>query len=186
MWYKDPNTGQVIKVLQQYFSMLGKPLKFRSDGGSQFDCLEMRNFLKEYGIEHGQSSPYNPQSNGHAERNVKIVKELLMKTDADVNAKSFLDGIAQIRNTPRTDGISPAQVVFGRSIRTMLPTLTEELGTNPFVEKVRERKTDFDLKRRIRFDQHAKDLKELPPGALIWLQNNDTKRWMKRCYFRAK
>ena len=30
-----------------------------------------------------------------------------MKTDTDVNSKQFLDGIAQIRNTSRTDGISP-------------------------------------------------------------------------------
>ena len=88
-----------------------------------------------------------------------------------------MDGIAQIRNTPRTDGISPAQVVFGRSIRTMLPTLTEALGTNQFVEKVRKRKTDFDLKQRIRFDKQAKDLKELARGTLIWLQNDEPRRW---------
>lgn len=48
-----------------------------------------------------------------------------MKTRTDVNSKHFLDGITQTRNTPRSDGISPAQVVFGRSIRTMLPALTE-------------------------------------------------------------
>ena len=107
MWYKDPNTSQVIKVLQQYFYLFGKPLKFRSDGGSQFDSMEMRKFLKEYGIDPCQSSPYNAQSNGHAERNVKNLKELLMKTDNDVNSEQFLDGISQIRNTPRADGISP-------------------------------------------------------------------------------
>ena len=107
MWYKNPNIGQVIKVMQQYFSLFGKPLEFKSDGGSQFDSMEMRKFLEEYGIDQGQSSPYNPQSNGHAERNVNILKDLLMKTDNDVNSEQFLDGISQIRNTPRADGISP-------------------------------------------------------------------------------
>ena len=34
MWTKDPTTGQVIKQLQQYFSLFGKPLKFKSDGGA--------------------------------------------------------------------------------------------------------------------------------------------------------
>ena len=89
MWNKDPNTSQVIKVLQQYFSLFGKPLKFNFDGGSQFDSMEIRNFLNECGIDHGQSSPYNPQSNGHMERNVKIVKEFLMKTGHDINSKNF-------------------------------------------------------------------------------------------------
>ena len=64
MWNSDPSTKQVIKVLQNNFSMFGKPLKFRSDGGSQFASREMKEFLHKYGIEHGQSSPYNPQSNG--------------------------------------------------------------------------------------------------------------------------
>ena len=100
MWTKDPNTNQVIRQLQQYFSLFGKPLKFRSDGGPQFDNKEMSKFLEDYCIEPGQSSPYNPQSNGHAERNVGIIKQLILKTDGDINSKPFLDGVAQLRNTP--------------------------------------------------------------------------------------
>ena len=133
--------------------------------------------MDQYGIEHGQSSPYNPQSNGHAERNVKILKELLLKTENDINSKQFLDGIAQIRNTPRADGISPCQVVFGRSIRTMLPTLSEALGTNEFVESARRIRGAFASEQKIRFNQHAKDLNILAPGTPIWIQSNDTNRW---------
>ena len=63
-----------------------------------------------------------PQSNGHAERNVKIMKDLIVKTNHDIGSKEFLDGIIQIRNSPRADGLSPCQVVFGRSVRTLIPT----------------------------------------------------------------
>ena len=59
----------------------------------------------------------------------------------------------------------------------MLPTLTEALGTNEFVEKVRKSKKDFDAKQKIRFDNNAKDLNDLPLGTLVWVQHNDTKRW---------
>ena len=59
--------------------------------------------LLRYCIQHGQSSPYNPQSNGHAERNVVILKQLIIKTDNEINSKAFLDGISQLRNTPRED-----------------------------------------------------------------------------------
>ena len=114
MWTKDPTTKQVIRQLQQYFSLFGKPLKFRSDGGPQFDSKEINNFLEDCCIEHGQSSPYNPQSNGHAEGNDGIIKDLIFKTGNDVYSTQFLDGIAQLRNTPRADGYSPCQVVFGR------------------------------------------------------------------------
>ena len=81
MWKNDPNTKQVIMELQHIFSLFGKPLKLRSDGGSQFNDREMKKFLDDYGILHGQSSPYNPQSDGRAERNVQIVKHLLLNTE---------------------------------------------------------------------------------------------------------
>ena len=74
---------------------------FQSDGGAQFDSKEMRSFLEEYCILHAQSSPYNPQSNGHAERNVAILNQVIIKTDNDIDGKAFLDGISQLRNTPR-------------------------------------------------------------------------------------
>ena len=111
----------INKKSHKFFRSARKPLKFRSDGGAQFDSKEMKNFLEDSCIQHGQSSPYNPQSNGHAKRNVAIVKHLIIKTGNDIHSPAYLDGITQIRNTPRADGVSPCQVVFGRSIRTLLP-----------------------------------------------------------------
>ena len=61
--------------------------------------------------------------------------------------KGFLDGISQLRSTPREDGFSPTQVVFGRSLRTLSPILTEGLGTNEFVEQPRKTKELLDSKR---------------------------------------
>ena len=177
MWAKDPTALQVIRKLQTYFSLFGKPLKFKSDGGPQFDSRETCKFLDDYCIQPGQSSPDNPQSNGHAERNVGIIKQLILKTDGDINSKQFLDGIAQLRNTPRADGYSPCQVVFGRAVRTLIPTLTEALGTNEFVEKARKRKKMLDQKQKARYDAHAKDLKSFDPGTLIWVQNAETGKW---------
>ena len=137
----------------------------------------MGTFLEQYCIHPGQSSPYNPQSNGHAERNVGIIKQLILKTENDIDSQQFLDGIAQLRNTPRADGYSPCQVVFGRSVRTLIPTLTEALGTNEFVEKARSRKEMFDQKQKARYDRNAKDLKPFEKGTLIWVQNAETGKW---------
>ena len=49
-WSRDPTTQQVRRVLMHYFSLLGKPLNFKSDGGSQFTSKQMQDFLKENGI----------------------------------------------------------------------------------------------------------------------------------------
>ena len=137
-WRKDPKTSQVVKQLQYNFLLFGKPLKFESDGGAQFNSKEMRVFLDECCIQHGQPSSYHCESIGHAERNVGILKKLITKMDYDIAAKIFLDGISQLRNTPREDGFLLTQVVFGGFIRKLLLTVTEALGTNEFVEKVKE------------------------------------------------
>ena len=176
-WMKQPSSAQVIKELREYFSLFGKPLKFRSDGGGQYDSGEMKAFLDEFSVDHGQSAPHHPQSNGHAERNVKIVKDLLKKTGNDINSKKFLDGIAQIRNSPREDGLSPSQVVFGRAMRTIIPTLTEALGTNDCVEKARYTKSQLDAKQKLRYDNGAKELKKLDIGTKVWIQDAESGEW---------
>ena len=176
-WSRDPTTQQVKRVLMHYFSLFGKPLKFKSDGGSQFSSKEMQDFLKENGIQHGQSSPYNPQSNGHAERNVKIMKDLIVKTNHDIGSKEFLDGIIQIRNSPRADGLSPCQVVFGRSVRTLIPTLTESLGTNECVELAKKGREKLNQKKKYLYDRSAKKLRPLDVGMKVWVQHPETKKW---------
>ena len=62
-------------------------------------------------------------------------------------------------------------------MRTLIPTLTEALGTNEFVEKARRRKKFLDHKQTVRYDRNAKDLKPLEPETLIWVQNSETKKW---------
>ena len=43
-----------------------------SDNGPQFDSNEMREFAERYGIELVSSSPHYPQSNGLAEKTIKL------------------------------------------------------------------------------------------------------------------
>ena len=69
--------------------------------------------------------------------------------------------MAQIRNTPQADGSSPNQVVFGRSVRTLVPSLTEALGTNDIIERSRGRKPELDSRQKTGYDSTAQDLKQL-------------------------
>ena len=49
-----------------------------TDGGCQFGANEMENFLTRWGVEHRNSSDYNPHSNLRAETGEKAAKGLLM------------------------------------------------------------------------------------------------------------
>ena len=62
----------------------------------------------------------------------------------------------------------------------MIPTLTEALGTNEFVEKARRRKKLLDERQKARYDLNAKDLKPFEPGTLVWVQNAETGKWDDR------
>ena len=117
-------------------------------------------FAKEWGFKHTTSSPEYPQSNGAAERAVQTAKRILKKASAD--GKDPFEGLLKYRNTPFEDiGLSPAQLLMSRRIRTMLPThkrLLIPLSVNPEsvvkVLKCRQDKTQ---------GYHDKTAKDLPP-----------------------
>ena len=50
---------------------------------------------------------------------------------------------------PRADGFSPNQVIiFGRLVKTLVPSLTEALGTNNIIERSRGRKKELDSRQK--------------------------------------
>ena len=103
-------TDKVTSVLMRWFQDFGFPKSIRTDGGPQFRSgFDL--WCKENSIIHELSSPYNPQSNGHAEAGVKVAKHLLQKCDA--NMRQFYIHLFAWRNTPRQDdGHAPAELFF--------------------------------------------------------------------------
>ncbi|UYV81821.1 K02A2.6-like [Cordylochernes scorpioides] len=65
-----------------------------ADNGRQFVAGEFEKFTKMNGIRHTKTSPYNPSTNGLAERYVREFKNLLRKNngkdDLETNLQSFL------------------------------------------------------------------------------------------------
>ena len=75
-------------------------------------------------MKHRLSSAYHPRSNGRAEVAVKSMKRLLqdiITVNGDLDSDAYTCAVLQYRNTPDPDnGISPAQILFGRPIRPIL------------------------------------------------------------------
>ena len=103
------------------------PEELSSDGGPEYISKDFQDFLKTWGVQHRLSSAYHPQSNGRAEVTVKAMKRLL-RNNVDHNGKLNTDAVTramlQLRNTPESDsGLSPAQILLGRTLRDSLPLL---------------------------------------------------------------
>ena len=155
-------------------------MRLRTDGGPQFASKEFRDFLHRWGVRHEMSSPHYPQSNGHAESAVKAVKHLVMKVAPSGKlGEEFDRGLLELRNTPRRDGRSPAQVLYGRPLRSLVPA-----HSTSFASKWQERVEDCERRAAARaegvkqqYDSHAKLLPPLRLGAHVRIQDPVNKRW---------
>ncbi|XP_015777860.1 PREDICTED: mucin-2-like [Acropora digitifera] len=109
-------SSSVIQATKQHFSRHGVPHTLITDNGAQFTPEAFRPFAEKYNFKHITSSPYWSQSNGRAEAAVKSTKHILRTAeDADLTLLS-------VRNTPPAGHTySPAQRLFGRTLRTDLP-----------------------------------------------------------------
>lgn len=92
------------------------------DGGPQFSSKEFKDFAARYDFRHTVSSPVFPRSNGLAEKGVQVVKRLLRKTKCA--KEDFWLGLLNYRAAPLEDGRSPAELLMGLELRTLLPDFT--------------------------------------------------------------
>ena len=109
-------TSSIIKVLSEWFNMLGWQRFIQSDGGPQFRG-EFVDFCAKFQIKHKVSSPYNPRANGLAELAVKTVKNMLKKCLE--KGKDTDRALYEWRIFPRNTAF--LLLLFGRRQRMLLP-----------------------------------------------------------------
>jgi hypothetical protein len=122
---KMPNSTRVIMEFRKIFRDFGFPLIIRTDGGTQFSSKEFQDFCADHSIKSVLSSAHYPQLNGHAEAGVKAMKDLVCKhwNGGRLNSDLFDYALLEWRNTPRQDGLTPSQWLFGFIQRTKAPAL---------------------------------------------------------------
>lgn len=118
---------ELLKQLRNIFSHFGLPELVCTDNGTPFVSAETEQFFSKNGIKHVTIPPYNSQSNGAAENTVKTFKNKLKAAIADEKNRNLsLDiliprFLLNYRTTPHcTTKITPAELVFGRKLRTLL------------------------------------------------------------------
>ncbi|CAK1585814.1 unnamed protein product [Parnassius mnemosyne] len=119
----------VIDKLYEFMSRFGLPETIVTDNGTSFCSREFLDFCHLNGITHITSPAYHPASNGQAESYVKVIKRgikssLLSSNNVRECNLNLLKYIFDYRNSVHsTTGLSPAQIVFGRKLRSRLDIL---------------------------------------------------------------
>lgn len=132
-------------------------------------------FSKEYDFIHATSSPQYPQSNGLAEKSVQIAKRIFEK--AELDGRDPYLGILEYRTTPLEVGYSPAELLQGRQLRSILPTLNEQLLPKVIDhEKVKVMLNKNHENQKHNYDKQSKPLAPLEIGDSVRFQQDD-KSW---------
>nr|XP_027227387.1 uncharacterized protein LOC113819345 [Penaeus vannamei] len=124
-------------------------------------------------VHHNMSTPHYPQSNGHAEAHVKVMKHLITKTapTGDLyNNEDFTNGLLELRSTSRP-GLSPAMI-------SLVPTHSSAFDTKwHVIAKTLDERHSAKDHAAIHYNAHAKSLSPIPLGTDARIQNHSTKRW---------
>ncbi|CAB4066262.1 unnamed protein product [Lepeophtheirus salmonis] len=99
------STDYTMKRLLIWFLRFGFLKSFHSYNGTQFTNPLFKSKLEEWGISHSLSPLYNLQSYGHAERVVRIVKEMWKRTQKFLSMYSSSHTVQHLS----TGGKTPAQ-----------------------------------------------------------------------------
>ena len=160
-------SASIISALKSIFSRYGIPEEVVSDNGPQYSSHEFRDFAKEYNFNHTTSSPHFPQSNGHAERAVQTAKKLLKGSD------DLYLSLLSYRSTPLTwCGLSPAELLMGRQIRSNLPQTSDAFKPQwPYLSDFRQSNRKLKAKQKANYDSRhgTRPLAEIPDDTPVWV-----------------
>ena len=105
-----------IDALAQYLASIPKCVSFiLSDNAKEFQSAEFSAALEEFGIEHLFSSPWQPRTNGLAERSVQnVVQQLRTWSSENTDWDQFINRVTITHNHTYVEalGRSPASFIF--------------------------------------------------------------------------
>lgn len=172
---KTITTSFTIDALDDIFARFGNPEVIVSDNGTQFTSDAFQQFCHSRGIRHVRTAPYHPQSNGLAERFVDTLKRALKKFDAGGtpltrHMQLFLSSYRTTPNRNAPNGLSPAEIVFGRRIRTNFDLLLPPPTPTIPLQSDSKSKKQYDR-------QHGVKPKHLQVGDTVFAKIYGINKW---------
>lgn len=124
----------VTRALIKFFSTFGLPKVIQTDQGTNFLSKLFAQIMKTLNIKHVVSSCYHPESQGALERFHQSLKSMLRKYCQETG-KAWDEGVPFVLFAVREAvqeslSFSPAELVFGHSVRGPLKLLKESFMSN--------------------------------------------------------
>lgn len=160
---KSITSEKTISFLEELFARLGLPKMIVSDNGPQFTSFTFKQFCGLNNIRHVTVAPYHPRSNGLAERYVQTFKRRFRasNTDGTTFKERLLTFLFKYRTTPhQTTGRTPADVLYGRQLRSKLSLLKPDMMAHVDEALVKQKK---------HHDKHSR-WREFKQGDAVWVK----------------
>ncbi|XP_064629303.1 uncharacterized protein K02A2.6-like [Lineus longissimus] len=139
---KTTTAEKTIRVMRNIFARHGLPMTLFSDNRPQFISDAFKEYMAECGIRHHLVTPKWPQANGEVERqNASLVKHMkLAQAEGGDWKLEVLKYVASYRAKAHpSTGKSPAELLFGRKMRTKIPEVRPGIGDD---QDVRDRDSE--------------------------------------------
>lgn len=149
------DTESVKKALKKVFSTYYIPKTLKADNGPPFNSMDLKSWLKDvWGIKLIHSTPLNPTENGLVERSMQGINKITAIAKLGrLNWKETLsEYVAAYNSWPHhVTKIPPAELMFGRAVRSVLPNLRTDQH-QLFDEDLRDRDQKAKFARNTRED----------------------------------
>ncbi|XP_053686364.1 uncharacterized protein K02A2.6-like [Sabethes cyaneus] len=144
---KEITTTATLRILRGIFARYGHPETLVTDNGTQRTSDRFESYCDKNGIVHLKTAPFHPQSNGLAEKFVDTFKRSLKKIIAggETLEEAIDSFLLCYRTTPcrsAPGGKSPADLMYGRTIRTSLGLLHPPTPYHKLPSTAQEKKFD--------------------------------------------
>ncbi|CAC5358386.1 unnamed protein product [Mytilus coruscus] len=123
---KSTSADRVVDALDKMFTIHGLPISIATDNGPQFISDTFKQYLDQNGIMHRRITPLWPAASGEIERQNRSLLKLMPIANAEKKNLSteIQTYLKMYRSTPHcTTGVSPAELLFNRTLRTKLPDI---------------------------------------------------------------
>lgn len=140
---KSITTESTIKELDKIFFSHGLPLSMKSDNAAQFRSDTFRDYCSHLGISHYRVIPKWPQANGEVERqNSSLLKRIKIAyaENKDYKQEIYKYMLSYRASVHPATGKSPAEMLYGRTIRTKIPHISNS------IEDIEARDSDANYK----------------------------------------
>jgi hypothetical protein len=166
---KSITTERLIEAVEETIDVFGIPYSVTGDNGPQLVSREFENYLERLNIRHRKTTPKWAQANGEVERQNRTLLKAMRIAHAEGKdwRRELRYFLRAYRTTPHcVTGVSPAELMFKRVLRTNMPMLRQ----TEYDGEVRDRERQQKLRSTEYANRNVKPKENIAPGDVVLMR----------------